>query len=94
MFAGSSAVFSYSGISLKLSKKVLDFVKDKIDTQDEKSKLYYEMVKILHDYLAGEFSSIKKYDNMLIDVSPLSSYYLSKIIKDRSGICNKKRSIC
>ena len=67
MFAGSSAVFSYAGISLKLSRKVLDFVKGKVDKQDEKSKLYYEMVKILHDYLAGEFSSVKEFDDDLLN---------------------------
>ena len=67
MFSSISILFSYSGTSFRLSKKILDFGWDKYDKNDVKARLYYEWSEIMHFYYEGSWALIKEYDDDLIN---------------------------
>jgi tetratricopeptide (TPR) repeat protein len=62
----SSAAFSYPGISFALSRKVLNFVQDKVDRKDMKSLLYYELPKCLLCSLSGNWEEAGDYNEDLV----------------------------
>jgi tetratricopeptide (TPR) repeat protein len=55
ILAGTSVLFSFTGISKRISKKMLDFTKNKINHDDERAYAYYLHSKFLHDYCIGDF---------------------------------------
>jgi len=65
MFSNASTSFSYGGISFRFSKKVSDFIKDKVNKNDVKSVIYYEFSALMHNWLAGDWRESKKYDDNL-----------------------------
>jgi len=50
-----SSLFSFTGISKRISKKILDFTKNKIDQHDEKAYKSYLHQIFMHDYCIGDF---------------------------------------
>jgi class 3 adenylate cyclase/tetratricopeptide (TPR) repeat protein len=54
MFTYFSVIFSFTGISKRISEKILDFTKNKIDRHDEKAYANYLYAKFLHDFLMGD----------------------------------------
>ncbi|MHC4105309.1 MAG: hypothetical protein ACYSR9_10245, partial [Planctomycetota bacterium] len=67
IFAGASSLFSFTGISFKLSRKILDVVRDKIDRDDIKSLIIYDFSETLHHYLQGNWKAIKDHNEDLFD---------------------------
>ncbi len=63
----SSAAFSYSGVSFRFSRKIMEFIKDKIDESDVKSVLYYKVPEVLHNTFSGDWDNIGEYDDDLVD---------------------------
>jgi tetratricopeptide (TPR) repeat protein len=63
----SGAAFSYSGVSFRLSRKVLEFVEDKVDRNDIKSVLYYELPKVIFYFFFGEWDEIGEYDEKMVE---------------------------
>lgn len=63
----SSAAFSYGGISFKFSKRILKFIKDKVNESDVKSLLYYKVPEILHNTFSGDWRNIAEYDENLVN---------------------------
>ena len=57
MLSSFSALFSFTGISKRISKRILDFTKDKIDRHDEKVYANYLFSRFFHDLLIGDFVS-------------------------------------
>jgi class 3 adenylate cyclase/tetratricopeptide (TPR) repeat protein len=55
MLANFSVLFSYTAISKRISKKILDFTKNKMDHQDEKADALYLFAKLCYDLLMGDF---------------------------------------
>jgi class 3 adenylate cyclase/tetratricopeptide (TPR) repeat protein len=53
--ASFSTLFSYTGISKRISKKMLDFTKNKIDHHDEKAYANYLHSQFLYDFFIGGF---------------------------------------
>lgn len=66
IFSMSSGLFCFSGISFRLSRKILEFVKDKVDKNDVKSLLFYEFSNMMHSFFTGDWDMIKKYDDNLV----------------------------
>ena len=64
--ASSSLIVSYSGTSFAVSRRILEFVSDKIDKNDVKTLLAYNYSKLIYRFFVGEWESIEKYDNRLI----------------------------
>jgi len=67
VFAGLSAIFTFPGISFGLSKKILEFCKDKIPNDDVRSILYYDLVSVMHDYYKGDWGIVKEFDDDLVN---------------------------
>jgi serine/threonine protein kinase/tetratricopeptide (TPR) repeat protein len=67
LFVISSGLFCYSGISLKISRKILERAKEKIDPEDKKALLYYRLSKLMHYLVAGDWGEIEAYDPELVN---------------------------
>jgi class 3 adenylate cyclase/tetratricopeptide (TPR) repeat protein len=67
MFAGASNLFSFTGISFGLSKKILDILEGRVDKNDIKSFIIYDFSETLHKYMAGNWKTIKEYDDDLVN---------------------------
>jgi class 3 adenylate cyclase/tetratricopeptide (TPR) repeat protein len=57
MLASFSTLFSWTGISKRISKRILDFTKNKIEQHDEKVYANYLFSQFLHDFYMGNFVS-------------------------------------
>ncbi len=66
-FSALSSIFFYSGISFRLSRKILKSFESKIDRSDVTSKLVYEFFTLMHNFLAGNWDMIEEYDDDLIN---------------------------
>jgi tetratricopeptide (TPR) repeat protein len=67
IFVTASALFSYSGISFTLSRKVLDVIKDRVNRDDVRNYTKYEICETLHHFLGGNWKALKDFDDDLID---------------------------
>jgi class 3 adenylate cyclase/tetratricopeptide (TPR) repeat protein len=67
LFVGSSTLFSFSGISFKFSKEILDLVKVRITKKDFKPYTVYDLSETVHNYLKGDWENIKEYDEDLVN---------------------------
>jgi class 3 adenylate cyclase/tetratricopeptide (TPR) repeat protein len=67
MVASSSLIFSYSGISFTLSRRILQFAKDKIDKSDVKSILYYKHAQTVLSSSSGDWPEEIEIDHDLVD---------------------------
>jgi len=65
--AASSLVFSWPGISFRLSRRMLDFARDKLDDQDLVSLIYYGHSELMHHVCVGGWDMISEYDDDLVD---------------------------
>jgi serine/threonine protein kinase/tetratricopeptide (TPR) repeat protein len=66
IIAISSAAFSYAGISFRLSKKILEFTKDKINKDDVRAVLYFKAAEAIYDTWSGHWSDLDEYDDLLV----------------------------
>jgi len=66
IMASISLLFSYPGISFSLSRKVLEYVKDKIDIKDNRSVLYYLASELMFDCTSGNWPEEIEFDDDLI----------------------------
>ena len=67
MLAGISGVFSYSGISFKMGRKVLGFCKNRINTNDVALVICYELSAIVLGVSGGVTDFAKEYDDDLVN---------------------------
>ncbi|HOO44617.1 MAG TPA: adenylate/guanylate cyclase domain-containing protein [Deltaproteobacteria bacterium] len=67
LMAGMSIIFSWTGISFTLSRRVLKVAKDKIDMTDVRSVFQYKFSQLILSYLSGDWPEQIEFDNDLID---------------------------
>ena len=67
MWTGASGLFSWTGISFRLSQKILDHAKASIDKNDMKQIFYYDLFELLYKSHTGNWLNIKEYDENLVD---------------------------
>ncbi len=67
IFVMSSALFAYSGISFALSKKALDAARKSVSQSDVINYTMYEICETVHNFLGGNWKSLKDYDDDLVD---------------------------
>jgi class 3 adenylate cyclase/tetratricopeptide (TPR) repeat protein len=68
-FAGASALFSFTGISFRLSGQILNSVKQRVLQGDAKISIIYDLLETIHHLLKGNWKAIKDYDKDLINKS-------------------------
>jgi class 3 adenylate cyclase/tetratricopeptide (TPR) repeat protein len=66
MWISASGLFSWTGISFRLSKKILDFAKGIIVQDEIKQVFYYNLFELLHSCYTGNWSAVKAYDEDLV----------------------------
>ena len=67
IFTEGSILFSFTGISFKISKKILDHAKNFINKNDLKSLLCFKYTEIMHNYLSGNWRNQPEYDENSVD---------------------------
>jgi class 3 adenylate cyclase/tetratricopeptide (TPR) repeat protein len=66
IFVSASPLLSFSGISFALSRKILDFVKDRVPKDEIRSYTAYEICETMHNFLEGNWKEIGNYDDDLV----------------------------
>ena len=74
LFAGTSVSISWSGNSLRLSRRILDFCRVRINPTDIKSRLFHRMCALAYNCVAGNYP-VADYDSDLIE----QNLYLGEI---------------
>ncbi|MGD2187574.1 MAG: hypothetical protein PVI71_15695, partial [Desulfobacterales bacterium] len=69
MWISASGLFSWTGISFKLSKKILDYATEIIAQDKIKQVFYYSLFELLHNCYTGNWSAVKKYDENLVTLN-------------------------
>jgi class 3 adenylate cyclase/tetratricopeptide (TPR) repeat protein len=67
LFVGASTLFSFSGISFRLSRKILDFAGKSVYADKGKMFIAHDLCETIHDYMQGNWKSISAYDDDLAD---------------------------
>jgi class 3 adenylate cyclase/tetratricopeptide (TPR) repeat protein len=66
IFVSASPLFSFSGISFALSRRLLDFVRHRIYRDDVRTSTIYDLCETMHNFLEGNWKEIGNYDDDLI----------------------------
>ncbi len=66
MWVSASGLFSWTGISFKLSKKIVEYAKQVSNENDIKQVFYCSFFELLYNFFAGNWKEIKAYDESLI----------------------------
>ncbi len=64
---GASALFSFTGISFRLSRKVLDYARDWVSKDNPKIFIMYDLLGTVHNYFEGNWKAIRNYDDDLVN---------------------------
>jgi tetratricopeptide (TPR) repeat protein len=67
LFAGVSALFSFGGISFKLSRKILDIIRDRVEKGDVRDYAIFELCETFYNFLKGNWEELRDYDDDLVD---------------------------
>jgi tetratricopeptide (TPR) repeat protein/ABC-type cobalamin/Fe3+-siderophores transport system ATPase subunit len=66
VLVGASTLFSFTGMSFTLSRKVLDMANSKVDRDIVKSFILYDFSDTMHNYFKGNWNAIRPYDDDLV----------------------------
>jgi class 3 adenylate cyclase/tetratricopeptide (TPR) repeat protein len=69
IWMSASGLFSWSGVSFRLSNRILGYTQELLARKDLKQTLYYELFHLLYNSLSGHWSDIKDYDQILVDAN-------------------------
>jgi len=69
IWTSASGLFSWTGISFKLSKKILEFAEDVINKENIKELLYYDLFELLYKFFTGNWRYVKECDERLCDLN-------------------------
>ncbi|MCP3951689.1 MAG: AAA family ATPase [Desulfobacterales bacterium] len=67
IYVASSSLFSFTGVSFRLSRKILDSAKQKIQKGQVKIYIIYDFMETIHNYLSGNWRNIGSHDSELIN---------------------------
>ena len=66
-FVGASALFSFTGLSFRLSAKILKFADNRIDKSNDRQVITYDLLNTTHQALKGNWQKIRPYDDRLVN---------------------------
>ncbi|CAB1078795.1 Adenylate cyclase (EC / Guanylate cyclase (EC [Olavius algarvensis Delta 1 endosymbiont] len=66
-FEGASTLFSFTGISFRLSRKILDYASARVYEDKEKMFIVHDLCETIHDYMQGNWKSIRDPDDELVN---------------------------
>jgi tetratricopeptide (TPR) repeat protein len=67
IFAGASAMFSFTGLSLTIGRRILDYVKPKLAPDDAKQWILYDLMDTTHLFLKGQWNDITECNEDLVN---------------------------
>jgi class 3 adenylate cyclase/tetratricopeptide (TPR) repeat protein len=67
MWVSASGLFSWTGISFKLSKRIVEYAKQVANENDIKQVFYCNFFELLYNFFAGNWDDVKAYDEGLIE---------------------------
>jgi len=67
IFAGASALFSFTGLSLPIGRKILDYAKPRLSPDDAKQYILYDLLDTTHLFLKGQWNEITEYNEDLVN---------------------------
>jgi class 3 adenylate cyclase/tetratricopeptide (TPR) repeat protein len=67
IFASASALFSWTGLSLGIARKVLDYAKPRLAQDNAKQCITYDLLDTIHRVLKGQWNEITEYNEDLVD---------------------------
>lgn len=68
IWMSASGLFSWTGISFRLSKKILEYTKTAVKN-NAKDLFYYDLFELLHNFFTGNWGDINNYDENLLDLN-------------------------
>lgn len=66
IFVGTSTLFSFTGLSFRLSRKILYFAKRNVFKDNAKTYIIYDIAETVHNYLKGNWQAINNYNDDLV----------------------------
>jgi tetratricopeptide (TPR) repeat protein len=66
IFIASSSLFSFTGLSFRLSRKILDSSKKLIESEQAKIVIIYDTMETFHNYVVGDWFEIGTHDPQLV----------------------------
>ena len=66
IFAGASTLFSFGGLSLNTARRIADYAKPRLDRDDARQSIIYDLVDTQHLFLKGEWNQIAECDQNLV----------------------------
>jgi tetratricopeptide (TPR) repeat protein len=67
IFVGASAMFSFTGLSLRIGRRVLDYAKPKLSPDDPKQWIVYDLMDTQHRFLKGQWNEIAELNEDLVN---------------------------
>jgi class 3 adenylate cyclase len=69
IWLSTSGLFAWTGISFKLSNKILGYMKDVINTSNIRDVFYCNLFELLYNSFTGNWREINHYDEELVDLN-------------------------
>ncbi|MCL5124197.1 MAG: AAA family ATPase [Deltaproteobacteria bacterium] len=66
MFAGASALFSFTGLSFSIARRVLNYAKPRLGVDDAKQLIIYNLLDTQHLFLRGQWNDLTEYSEDLV----------------------------
>ena len=66
IFAGASSLFSFTGLSLSIGRRILDYVKPKLAPDDAKQWIVFDLLDTIHLFLKGQWNEITDCNEELV----------------------------
>ncbi len=66
IFAGASALFSFTGISPRIARRILDYAKPRLVPSDAKQLVVYDLLDTTHLFLKGQWKKITECNEDLV----------------------------
>lgn len=67
IWMSASGLFAWTGVSFKISRKILEYSKNIVNEEDIRDLLYYDLFALLYNFLEGKWTDIKGYDAKLVE---------------------------
>jgi class 3 adenylate cyclase/tetratricopeptide (TPR) repeat protein len=66
LFVGTSAMFSFTGLSHRISKRILDYAKPRLAPDDAKQSIVFDLMDTQYRFLKGEWNEIAECNEDLV----------------------------
>jgi tetratricopeptide (TPR) repeat protein len=67
IFVGASALFSFTGLSLSIGRRILDYAKPRLSPDDAKQWIVYDLMDTQHHFLKGQWNEITECNEDLVE---------------------------